>query len=74
MSAPTISRNDQIVDIHGLRQMGIRYSSGYLLQLEKKGLFSKRRYLSRNRPVWILAEVQAWLAARVGPTRGGGDQ
>jgi hypothetical protein len=59
-----------VIDIQGLRRSGVpSYCNGYLLQLEKKGLFPRRHYLSRNKPVWILAEVEEWLAARVGGAR-----
>lgn len=63
-----------VVDLAGLLRLGITYSNGYLRQLEEAGKFPERRYLSKNWPVWVLAEVEAWLAARVGASRGGGDR
>jgi predicted DNA-binding transcriptional regulator AlpA len=54
-----------VIDIQGLRRLGITWCNGYILQREKRGEFPHRHYLSRNKPVWILAEVEAWLAARI---------
>jgi hypothetical protein len=44
-------RNPAITDKQGLRERGISYSLGYLLQLEKQNRFPRRLYLSRVKPV-----------------------
>ena len=54
-----------IIDKEGLRRLGITYHLSYLLTLEKKNRFPRRKYLSPVRPVWLLSEVEQWIAEKV---------
>jgi predicted DNA-binding transcriptional regulator AlpA len=55
----------EIVDRKDMELLGIDYSAQGLRNLEKKGLFPKRRYLSPTRPVWLTPEVKDWLRVKV---------
>jgi prophage regulatory protein len=57
----------KFINKHQLLEMSIDLSPAYALQLEKRGEFPKRYYLSRVKYVWDLAEIEDWLEAR---TRG----
>ena len=46
-------------------------SERHILNLEKQGLFPKRRLLSARSVAWVESEIDEWLASRqsgVGPT------
>ena len=42
----------------------VPYSDRHILDLEKKGLFPKRRVLGPRCVAWVEAEVEAWIASR----------
>jgi predicted DNA-binding transcriptional regulator AlpA len=51
-----------------LKTIGISYSRNHLSNLEKLGLFPRRRKLGvgpTGRVVWIKAEVDAWVRSRL---------
>lgn len=55
-----------------LPSFGIRYSNSHRLKLEAEGLFPKRRYLSLQKPVYVISELHDWIEERVA-ARGGSD-
>lgn len=48
-----------------LPSFGIRYSNSHRLKLENESLFPKRRYLSPQKPVYVLSELKLWIEERV---------
>ena len=48
-----------------LRQI-VPYTGQHILRLEKNGKFPRRIRVGANRVAWLLTEVEAWVAARVG--------
>lgn len=46
-------------------QQLVPYSRNHIRRLEAKGQFPRRVRLGANRVVWLRAEVEQWLAARV---------
>lgn len=44
---------------------GIPYSGQHIARLEAAGRFPKRIRLGQNRVVWLLAEIEEWLNARI---------
>lgn len=44
-----------------LSALGIQYSAGHLIRLEKDELFPKRVYLSPQKVVWLLDEINEWV-------------
>jgi len=44
---------------------GIPYSGAHIARLEAAGRFPKRIRLGQNRVVWLLAEIEEWLDARI---------
>jgi hypothetical protein len=60
-----------LVNLRGLREMGIDVAAQTLRDWEKVGRFPKRITINRCRVVWRIAEVEAWLEAfRRGEVRG----
>lgn len=56
----------RVVDRHELRKrFGISYSRRYLYVLEQRGQFPKHFRLSPHRPVWLEADILAWLGKRI---------
>lgn len=43
---------------------GITFGVARLNQLERKGAFPRRRRIGRK-PVWIRAEIDAWIASKL---------
>ncbi len=54
----------ELINLSGLRKLGIDYHNSHLLRLERDGLFPARRYLSPQRIVWLRAEIDAWIHSR----------
>ncbi len=42
----------------------VPYSDRWILDLEKRGEFPKRRILGKRCVAWVEAEVEAWLQSR----------
>jgi prophage regulatory protein len=43
----------------------IPFTPQHILRLEKKGRFPRRVRLGENRVVWLLSEIEAWIAERM---------
>jgi prophage regulatory protein len=56
----------QVVSKKELKQVcGIPYSPQHIARLEAAGSFPKRIRLGQNRVVWLVSEIEEWLAARI---------
>ncbi|WP_312462343.1 AlpA family phage regulatory protein [Comamonas sp.] len=42
----------------------VPFTDRHILNLEKKGLFPKRRVLGARCVAWVESEVESWIAAR----------
>ncbi len=54
----------QLIDKKELTRL-VKYSPQHIARLEKAGKFPKRLQLGQNRVAWMLAEVEAWIEARL---------
>lgn len=53
-----------VVTYPQLKSIGPDFSNVQLIRLEKAGKFPRRFYLSAKKPVWYLADVEAWIAEK----------
>jgi len=53
-----------VVDLAGLRAMGVNFSNQHLLSLEKTGRWPRRLSLGGRFVVWLRSEVLATIEAR----------
>lgn len=53
-----------LVDHEGLRQLGLSYTRVRIWQLMREGAFPKSISFGRQKPYWVLSEVEAWIEAR----------
>jgi predicted DNA-binding transcriptional regulator AlpA len=54
-----------VIDAAGLAQIGIKYSRSQRDRLEAAGKFPRRVRLGCRKAVYVVAEIQNWLAARI---------
>ena len=55
--------NTRIIDRKQLRAL-IPYSQQHISRLERVGQFPQRVKLGANRVVWLVSEVEAWIAQK----------
>lgn len=55
----------ELIDKHGLKELGIPYCFTHLTRLERKGEFPMRVQLGRCRVAWKYVEVMEWIEVRV---------
>lgn len=68
---PTKPIQQIFIEPSELPSLGIRYSNSHRLKLESEKLFPQRRYLSPQKPVYIVSELSDWIEKRF-LKRGGG--
>lgn len=52
------------LDRNELVELGIPFSNHHLLNLERKGEFPPRRYLTPKKVAWVKSEIESWLLER----------
>jgi predicted DNA-binding transcriptional regulator AlpA len=70
----TIVGGRVLVDYEGLRELGLTYTKVRIWQLMRIGGFPKSVSFGRQKPFWVLAEVEAWIEARFNARFAGTDQ
>jgi prophage regulatory protein len=63
--APETRLHLRLYRFRELRLAGVPYTRKHVIDLEKKGTFPQRVYLSENTVAWVAEEVDSWVEERI---------